>query len=46
MNSNVSGTGVVEVQKHIVILTYTQWLLSIDMKTKVVQHVSRINITI
>ena len=28
--------------KSIVIFTYKQWLLSIDMKTKVVQHVLRI----
>ena len=32
-------------QKTIAIFTYKQWLLSIDMKTKVVQHVPRINIS-
>ena len=31
-----------EVKKTIDILTYKQWLLSIDMKTKVVQHVPKI----
>ena len=31
-----------EVKKSIVIFTYKQSLLSIDMKTKVVQHVPRI----
>ena len=39
MNSNVTGTGDEGVKKSIVIFTYKQLLLSIDMKTKVVQHV-------
>ena len=47
MNSNVTGEGdvavVVVVKKKIIdIFTYKQRLLSIDMKTKVVQQVSRI----
>ena len=33
-------------KKNIVILTYKQQLLSIDMKTKVVQHVPRTNLSI
>ena len=44
MNSNVRGSGVVvedEVKKHIDIFTYKQRILSIDMKTKVVQHAER-----
>ena len=43
MNKNVTGEGdvvAVEVQKKIIdIFTYKQRLLSINMKTKVVQHV-------
>ena len=47
MISLVTGMGVDEdVQKSIAIFTYNQWLLSIDMKTKVVQHVPGINISI
>ena len=43
MNSKVTGEGdVVEVKKSIDIFNYKQRLLSIDMKTKVVQHVPRI----
>ena len=42
MNSNVSGSGEEEVKKSIGIFNYKQLLLSIDMKTKVVQHVLRI----
>ena len=38
-NSNVMGSGEDEVKKHIAIFTYKQSLLSLDMKTKVVQHV-------
>ena len=46
MNCNVTGAGVedAEVKKSIVIFTYKQSLLSIDMKTKVVQHVPRIKL--
>ena len=41
MNSNVTGKGAGEAvkKKIIVIFTYKQRLLSINMKTKVVQHV-------
>ena len=47
MNSKVSGTGnVEEAVKNIDIFTYKQSLWSIDMKTKVVKHVPRINISI
>ena len=44
MNSKVTGEGdVVDVKKKSIdIFTYKQRLLSIDMKTKVVQHVPRI----
>ena len=35
-----------DVKKSIAILTYKQWLLSMDRKTKVVQHVPSINISI
>ena len=42
MNSKLTGEGEAEVKKIIVIFTYNQCLLSIDMKTKVVQHVLRI----
>ena len=33
-------------KKTIAIFGYKQWLLSLDMKTKIVQHVPRINISI
>ena len=36
MNSKVRGSGYEDVQKTIVIFTYKQRLLSMDMKTKVV----------
>ena len=39
MTSKLTGDGVGEVKKIIDIITYKQRLLSIDMKTKVVQHV-------
>ena len=44
MNSKVTGEGdeEEEVKKSIDIFTYKHWLLGIDMKTKVVQHVPRI----
>jgi len=44
MNSNVTGEGggAAEVKKSIAIFTYKQRLLSLEMKTKVVQHVPRI----
>ena len=49
MNSNVSGSGgeaAAEVQKKtIAIFGYKQRILSIEMKTKIVQHVSRINLS-
>ena len=47
MNSNVSGSGVEEEvkKKTIAIFAYKQRLLSLDMKTKVVQHVPRINLS-
>ena len=32
-------------KKTIAIFGYKQWLLSLDMKTKIVQHVSRINLS-
>ena len=32
-------------KKNIAIFGYKQWLLSLDMKTKIVQHVSRINLS-
>ena len=44
MNSKLTGEGGEEeddVKKSFVIFTDKQWLLSIDMKTKVVQHVER-----
>ena len=46
MNSNVSGSGGEEedVKKLIVIFNFKQRLLSLDIKTKVVQHVPRINL--
>ena len=34
-----------QLKKSIAIFGYKQWLLSLDMKTKVVQHVPRINIS-
>ena len=40
MNSKLTGEGDVEaVKKTIAIFTYKQRLLSLDMKTKLVQHV-------
>ena len=39
MNSNVNGSGAEEVKKSIAIFAYKQRLLSIEMKTKLVQHV-------
>ena len=46
MNSNVSGSGGEEVKKKLIaIFAYNQQLLSIEMKTKIVQHVSRINLS-
>ena len=48
MNSKVTGEGADEedeVQKKIIaVFTYKKRLLSIDVKTKVVQHVPRINL--
>ena len=42
MTSKVTGEGAVAmVQKSIAIFGYKQRLLSLDMKTKVVQHVKR-----
>ena len=41
----LTGEGAGEVQKNIAIFTYKQRLLSIDMKTKVVEHVPRIHIS-
>ena len=46
MNGILTGEGEEEVKKTIAIFTYKQWLLSIDMKTKVVQPVPGINIII
>ena len=40
-----SGDEEAEVKKSIAIFGYKQWLLSLDMKTKIVQHVSRINLS-
>ena len=41
-----TGADAAEVKKnHIAIFTYKQWLLSIDVKTEVVQHVPRINLS-
>ena len=40
MNSKLTGEGGEEVPKNaIAIFGYKQWVLSIDMKTKIVQHV-------
>ena len=45
MNSNVSGSGDEAKKNHcIAIFGYKERLLSLDMKTKVVQHVPSINI--
>ena len=53
MNSKLTGKGAaksfvkknpIDVKKSIAIFGYKQSLLSIDMKTKVVQHVSRIKL--
>ena len=49
MNSKLTGEGDDEdevVQKNIAIFGYKQRLLSIEMKTKLVQHVATINISI
>ena len=48
MNSKVTGEGEAEaaVKKSIAIFGYKQRLLSLDMKTKIVQHVLTINISI
>ena len=42
MNSNVNGSGAEEeeVKKSIAIFAYKQRILSIEMKTKLVQHVN------
>ena len=46
MNSNVTNEGAAEVKKKsIAIFAYKQRLLSIEMKTKLVQHVPRINLS-
>ena len=47
MNSKVTGEGDEEAvqKKSIAIFAYKQRLLSIEMKTKVVQHVPRINLS-
>ena len=43
MNSKLTEEGDADVKEnHIAIFGYKQWLLSLDMKTKVVQHVPRI----
>ena len=39
MTSKLTGEGEAEVKKNIAIFGYKQRLLSIDMKTKLVQHV-------
>ena len=39
VKNNHKWNDVAEVQNTIVIFTYKQWLLSIDMKTKIVEHV-------
>ena len=47
MNSNVNGSGGEdedEVKKTIAIFAYKQRILSIEMKTKIVQHVPKINL--
>ena len=48
MTSKVTGEGADdedEVKKSIAIFAYKQRILSIEMKTKIVQHVSRINLS-
>ena len=50
MTSKLTGEGDAEaeaadVKKSIAIFVYKQRLLSLDMKTKVVQHVPRINLS-
>ena len=48
MTSKLKGEGAeaaAEVKKTIAIFGYKQRVLSIDMKTKVVQHVPRINLS-
>ena len=46
MTGHATGTGgaVVDVKKSIAIFTYKHSVFSLDMKTKVVRHVPRINI--
>ena len=44
-NSRDDDVDDVVVKKSIAIFGHKQWLLSIDMKTKVVQHVPRINLS-
>ena len=47
MTSKLTGEGEADdVKKSIDIFTYKQRLLSIEMKTKIVQHVPTINISI
>ena len=52
MNSKLTGGGAAddddddEVKNSIAIFGYKQWLLLLNMKTKVVQHVPRINLQI
>ena len=46
VTDTVTEERVVVAKKTLVIFTYKQRHLSIDMKTKVVQHVPRINISI
>ena len=45
MNSKVTGEGGDEVKKTIAIFAYKQRILIIEMKTKLVQHVPRINLS-
>ena len=42
MNSKVTGEGDAAVKKSIAIFAYKELILSIEMKTKLVQHVPRI----
>ena len=45
MNSKLTGEGDADAdvpKNSIAIFSYNQWLLSLDMKTKLVQHVPRI----
>ena len=44
MTGLVTGEGEAGVKKNIAILAYKQSLFSLDVKTKVVRHVPRINI--